>query len=196
MNSFNEAEEYYLEKNIEKAKNKYLEYIEYYNVIIDEKLKQKYLNNFGKSITAIAMIYLINKEYDLTEYYLLYAKKINYEKANYNLGVFYQFFNYNMEKSIYYYNCEVATNNKCFIDKIFNNLGNLYFDNKYFDMAEKYYLLAITYQNIDSLFNLGLLYHLSNKILLAKKYYLKSLKFSNKAQNNYDILINNEKTFF
>ena len=58
------------------------------------------------------------------------------------------------------------------------NLGNLYCrqQNK-FDLAEKYYLLAIEQDNhASAMVNLGNLYMEQNKFDLAEKYYLLAIK--------------------
>ena len=55
-------------------------------------------------------------------------------------------------------------------DYAMNNLGALYEKKKKYDLAEKYFLMAIENGNISSMHNLGVLHEEMKKYDLAEKY--------------------------
>ncbi|MDR0232916.1 MAG: tetratricopeptide repeat protein [Dysgonamonadaceae bacterium] len=57
-----------------------------------------------------------------------------------------------------------------------NIIGCIYEDQELFDLAEKYYLMAIEKENVAAMFNLGNLYYNQEKYDLAEQYYLQAIE--------------------
>ncbi|MDR3218501.1 MAG: sel1 repeat family protein, partial [Dysgonamonadaceae bacterium] len=77
-----------------------------------------------------------------------------------------------------------------------NALGFVYDNQEKFDLAEKYFLMAIEKGDSDAMFNLGHLYKNQEKFDLAEKYYLLAIeKGDNKALLNLGNLYCNQEKF-
>ena len=72
------------------------------------------------------------------------------------------------------------------------NLGLLYENQEKFDLAEKYYLMAIKENNSNAMFNLGLLYYNQEKFELALKYFEQALKAGYHVPDEYFDIIKKE----
>jgi TPR repeat protein len=57
-----------------------------------------------------------------------------------------------------------------------NNLGLLYDKQNKFELAEKYYLMAVEKGDLNAIYNLGSFYEIQNKFYLAEKYYLMAIE--------------------
>lgn len=117
------------------------------------------------------MYYDINK-YDLAEkYYLMAIEKGNNVAMN-SLGVFYETIKKNNELAKKYYEMAVDYGNACAL----HNLAGIYRDAKNYDLAEKYFLMAIEQDIVYAMNSYGIFCeNIKKNYELAEKYYKMAL---------------------
>lgn len=84
-------------------------------------------------------------------------------------------------------------------DPLFLNYVGLYYkyNKRQYDLAEKYYLMAIEKDNVSSMNNLGILYFDQGKYDLAEKYLLMAVNKSNpRAMNNLGYVYKKSKSYY